>query len=100
MKPRLLLYALEPLREIPSLCEVCSTSPPVLRYEFQEYGRNGEITETKGFCCWNCANGLLRKLERSEAQKWSEEEAALKVDEFDISAFHQNRLAAFGENVR
>lgn len=100
MKPSLFLYAIEPLHEKPEVCDVCSSNPPVLRYEFDEYGEGGESHENKGFCCGRCATDLLHKLEHAEAQRWAEEEAALKVDEFDISAFHENRLAAFPDSVQ
>ncbi len=100
MKPRLLLYAIEPLHEFPEVCDVCGSNPPMLSYEFDEYGDTGEPREQKGFCCWRCANNLLQKLEHAEARRWVEERATLKVDEFDISAFREDRIAAVADSVQ
>jgi hypothetical protein len=68
--------------------------PPVLAYEFETMRKSGEAEEEKGFCCRWCAAELLHKLERAEAQRRAEEEAALKVDEFDIIGFPEPELAA------
>jgi hypothetical protein len=100
MNPRLLLCAVEPLREITKWCDICSSHPPVLRYEFDEYDDGGESHEREGFCCVRCATELLHKLETCEAKRWRQEEAALKIDEFETTAFHENRLAAFPDSVQ
>jgi hypothetical protein len=100
MKPSVFFSAIEPLHEIPGVCDLCISSLPILSYEFEECGASRESQEKKGFCCARCAVELLRKLEHAEARQWAEEEAALKVDEFDISAFREHRLAAFPNNVQ
>ncbi len=88
MKSSLFFYAFEPLHEVPQVCDVCRLDSPVLGYEFGTAGEAGEPDE-KGFCCRWCATELLHKLQRADAQKRAEEEAALKVDEFDIIDFRE-----------
>ena|ERR1700758_352725 len=100
MNPRLLLCAFEPLREIPTVCDICCSHPPVLRYEFDEYDEDGESHQHEGFCCVRCATELVHKLENCEAKRWRLEEVALKVDEFETTVFHENRLAAFPNSVQ
>jgi hypothetical protein len=95
MRPSLFFAAFEPLQETPQVCDICNSNPPVLCYEFATYGTRGEAKEKKGFCCAHCTTILARMLGRDESQRWAEEEAALKADEFDVSDFRQHRLAAF-----
>ena len=94
MKPSVFFSAFEPLHEVPQECDVCHLDPPVLSYEFETTGEAGGPEEQKGFCCRWCAAELLHKLERADAQRRAEEEAALKVDEFDIIDFREPELAA------
>ena len=89
MKPSVFFSAFEPLHEVPQVCDVCRLDPPALSYEFETTGETGEPEEQKGFCCRWCAAELLHKLERADAQRRAEEEAALKVDEFDIINFEE-----------
>jgi len=96
MKPSVFFSAFEPLHEVPQVCDVCHLDPPVLSYEFGIVGEGGEAEEQRGFCCRWCATDLLHQLERAEAQRRAAEEAALKVDEFDIVDFQEPELAAAG----
>jgi len=95
MRPSLFFSAFEPLVETPEVCDVCNSSPPILSYEFATYGTRGEVKEKKGFCCAHCTTILLCTLEDVESQRWAEEEAALRADEFDVSDLRLRRLAAF-----
>jgi hypothetical protein len=98
MRPSVFFSAFEPLHEAPEVCDVCSSDPPVLRYEFNTYGESREAREEKGFCCSRCAMEFLCRLENSESVKWAEEESALKADGFDVADLRQHRLAAFLNN--
>ena len=93
MKPSVSFSAFEPLHEVPEVCDVCHLDPPALSYEFGTTGEGGEPEEQKGFCCRGCAAELLHKLERAGAQGRAQEEAALKVDEFDILDSPEPELA-------
>jgi hypothetical protein len=93
MKPNVFFSAFEPLHEVPQVCDLCQMDPPVLSYEFETTGELGEPEERKGFCCRWCATELLHKLERAEALRREAEEAALKVDEFDIIDLQEPELA-------
>jgi len=94
MKPSVFFSAFEPLHEVPEVCDVCHLEPPALSYEFDTSEEAGEPEEQKGFCCRWCAGELLHKLERADAQRRAQEEAALKVDEFDIVDFQEPELTA------
>ena len=94
MKPSVFFSAFEPLHEVPRVCDVCHLDPPLLSYEFGTTGEAGGPEGQSGFCCRWCAAELLHKLERADAQRRAEEEAALKVDEFDIIDFREPELAA------
>ncbi|HUK26519.1 MAG TPA: hypothetical protein VLV49_18215 [Terriglobales bacterium] len=85
----------DPLHEVPELCTVCSLRPPVFGFDYRALDENGESRKTTGFCCAACAAALLEKLERAESREWAEEEAALAKDDFDVTALHKQRLAAF-----
>jgi len=95
MRAKLHLAAFDPMHEVPRVCGVCGKVPPVFDYEFSTYGENGELTDTQGFCCSACATDLLKKLERAEAKEWAEEESALRADDVDVTALHQQRLSSF-----
>ena len=62
-------------------------------YEFGTPGDGGEPEEQQGFCCRWCAAELLHKLERAGAQRRAREEAAPRVDEFDIIDSSEPELA-------
>lgn len=94
MKPSVFFSAFEPLHEVPQVCDVCNLDPPTLSYEFETTGEAGEPEGQSGYCCRWCAAELLHKLERADAQRRGQEEAALKVDEFDIVDFQEPELAA------
>jgi hypothetical protein len=85
----------DPLHEVPEVCTVCSSHPPVFSYDYRALDKNGETQKTTGFCCVPCAMQLVKKLERAESQEWEEEEAALEEDAFDVTEFRKHRLAAF-----
>lgn len=95
MMDSLFFAGFDPLHEVPEVCTVCSSRPPVFSYDYRALDENGESKKTTGFCCASCAAGLLKKLEGAESQEWAEEEAALAKDDFDVSEFHKHRLAAF-----
>ena len=94
MRPSLFFSAFEPLHETPDVCGICRANPPVFSYEVATCGARGQAKEKKGFCCVHCTTLLLRKLERDESQRWTEEQAALNADESDVADFRQHRLAA------
>jgi hypothetical protein len=95
MNSSLSFFSFEPLREVPEVCSQCSASSPALIYESRTYRDGEDPEEARGFCCVRCAVELLKKLERSEAQQWTQEEAALRAENVDVSDFHSHRLAAF-----
>jgi len=85
----------DPLHEVPEVCTVCASRPPVFSYDHHAFDSKGQPQRTTGFCCAPCAAVLLKKLERAESQEWAEEEAALESDDFDVTEFRKHRLAAF-----
>jgi hypothetical protein len=95
MHASLFLAAFDPMHEVPRMCGLCSAKPPVFSYELRTYDRKGELTESHGFCCAACGSSLVQKLERNEAQVWAQEEKALKAEDVDVSALHEQRLASF-----
>jgi hypothetical protein len=94
MSSRLSLFTFEPLREVPEVCSLCKAGSPVLIYESQVYGKNGEAEDGRGFCCGRCAIELVKQLEVGELQQWTEEEAALEAEDLDVGEFRRHRLAA------
>ena len=85
----------------PETCGLCLTNPPLFNYEYAKQGdESGETEYLKGFCCQNCAAGLLKRLASTEAKEWAEEEAALEADHLDVTDFQKRRLATFGEVTR
>jgi len=95
MMDTLFFASFDPLHDVPKLCILCSSHPPVFSYDYRALDRSGESRKTSGYCCARCAARLLKKLELAESQEWAEEEAALENDEFDITDFRKHRLAAF-----
>jgi len=85
----------DPLHEVPEVCTVCSSQPPVFSFDYHTLGADGEPQAMKGFCCKACAAEFLKKLERVESLEWASEEAALAQDDFDVSEFRKHRLAVF-----
>ena len=96
----LFLSSFDPLHEVPELCTLCSSRPPVFCFDYRGWDEKQNPQETKGFCCSPCAIVLVSKLERAESQEWASEEAALAQDDFDVTEFHEHRLAAFPEGNR
>ena len=81
----------------PESCNLCLGMPPVFNYEYCIELENGERHYIKGYCCKQCASGLLKKLEGKEALEWAEEEAGLEAEHVDITDLQKRRLATFGE---
>jgi hypothetical protein len=100
MMDSLFLSGFDPLHEVPEVCTVCSSRPPVFSFDYRGLDEAQKSKENKGFCCAPCAIVLLTQLERSESQEWASEEAALAADDFDITEFHKHRLAVFSKNGR
>ncbi len=90
----------DPLHEVPEVCTVCSSHPPVFSFDYHALDEKREPKKTSGFCCVACAVQLLKKLERAESKEWAEEESALEEDAFDVSEFRKHRLAAFPGSAR
>lgn len=95
MMDTLFFAGFDPLHEVPDVCAICQTRPPVFNFDYRALAENREVEKTTGFCCPLCAARLLKKLERAESQEWASEESALAEDNVDISEFHAHRLAAF-----
>ena len=95
MRASVFLAAFDPMHEVPRVCGSCKMKPPVFNYEFRAYGRTGELSDTEGFCCAACAGEMVNKLERNEARLWEQEERALEAEDVDVSALHEQRVAAF-----
>jgi len=53
-------------------------------------------TTAKGYCCTECATGLLQKLAGREAREWADEEAELEAGNMDVTDLQKRRLATFG----
>jgi len=97
MKGSLHISTFDPMHEVPEVCKVCGSNPPIFFYEWFSHGDGGESQNVEGFCCADCGVELLRKLERREAHDWAEEEAALEADGSDVTDFREHRLAAFSK---
>ncbi|HEV2716742.1 MAG TPA: hypothetical protein VGU64_15880 [Terriglobales bacterium] len=95
MNNRLCFATFDPLHDVPSVCSVCASNPPVFRYEFCADEENTHAEYMKGFCCASCAAKLLRVLEHVESREWAEEQAALEAEGLDTIEFRKRRLAAF-----
>jgi hypothetical protein len=95
MRASLFLAAFDQMHELPQVCGLCKVKPPVFNYEFRGYGRTGELSHTEGFCCAPCAGEMVNKLERNEVRLWEQEETALEAEDVDVTALHEQRVAAF-----
>ena len=82
----------------PQACSLCLAQPPVFQYEYCIEQGGGERHYIKGFCCSQCATGLLKRLEGKEAQEWADEEAELQLNDFDVDDLQKRRLATFGNS--
>jgi hypothetical protein len=80
MSNRLCFATFDPLREAPSVCNVCSSNPPIFRYEFRVDDKGSGTEYIKGFCCACCARKLLAVLEHEESSDWALEQAALEAE--------------------
>lgn len=80
----------------PETCGLCISQPPIFNYEYAKQEEGGKTEYIKGFCCSTCAAELLKRLAKTEAKEWEEEEAELAADNLDVSDFQKRRLAAFG----
>jgi hypothetical protein len=97
MRGSLHISTFDPMHEVPEVCKVCGSNPPVFFYEWLPYGEESAPENTEGFCCADCGAKLLKKLERLEAREWAEEEVALEADGSDVTDFREHRLAAFAK---
>ena len=84
----------------PDACSLCIAEPPAFSYEYCVEQRDGKRHYIKGFCCTQCADGLLQRLAGREAQEWAEEEADLQAGDIDVTDFQKRRLATFGHMMR
>jgi len=100
MNNRVCFAAFDPLHEVPKVCGVCVSNPPIFRYEFREGDEDTRAEYIKGFCCASCAAKLLEVLEHVESQEWAREQAALEADDMDMAEFQKRPLAAFGGRGR
>ena len=96
MNNRVCFATFDPLRDVPNMCGVCVSNPPIFRYEFCADDENARAEYMKGFCCSHCAVKLLEVLEHAESQEWAREQAALEADDMDTAEFEKRRCAAFG----
>lgn len=74
---RIIFSTFDLLRDVPSVCGVCTSKGPIFRFEFHDDGENTRAEYMKGFCCAPCAVKLLEVLERIESQEWEREQAAI-----------------------
>jgi len=81
----------------PEVCSLCLGPPPAFNYEYCIELDDGNRHYIRGYCCAQCATGLLKKLQGKEAQEWEEEEASLEAEHMDITDLQKRRLATFGE---
>jgi hypothetical protein len=100
MRGSLHLSTFDPMHEVPEVCNVCGSHPPVFFYEWLPYDEETEPQNVEGFCCGDCGVALLKTLERREAREWAEEEAALEADGSDVTDFREHRLAAFAKTEK
>jgi hypothetical protein len=80
----------------PELCDLCSSRPPIFKYQCSNSREREQCEYLLGFCCQPCTQRLLDQLQQSESREWAEEESALNADESDVKEFHRRRVAAFG----
>lgn len=85
----------DPMHEVPERCNVCWSNAPIFYYEWLTHTEESGRQATEGFCCFECAAELLKKMKHSEAHEWGEEEAALEVEESDLTGMREHRLTAF-----
>jgi hypothetical protein len=96
MNNRLCFATFDPLHDVPNVCGVCISNPPILLYEFRADDKDAQAEYMKGFCCASCAAKLLTVLENAGSQEWAREQTALEADGLDVTEFQRRRLAAFG----
>lgn len=97
MRGSLHISTFDPMHEVPEVCNVCGSKPPIFFYDWFPSGQESDPQNIEGFCCAACGAELLKKLERLEAREWAREEAALKADGSDVTDFREHRLAAFAK---
>ncbi len=84
MNSRVYFATFDLLHDVPNVCGVCISNPPVFRYEFWADGK-----DMQGFCCAPCAAKLLTVLERVESQEWAREQGVLEADDMDVTEFQK-----------
>ena len=80
----------------PETCNLCIAETPAFTYEYCIEQHDGKRHYIKGYCCANCAAGLMKRLAGREAEEWAEEEAELQAEHVDITDLQKRRLATFG----
>lgn len=76
MTNRLSFSTFDLLHDVPTICGVCATNPPIFRYTFFDGDEKEQAEYIKGFCCASCAVKLLEVLEQVEPQEWAGEQAS------------------------
>jgi hypothetical protein len=80
MTDRVCFSTFDLFHDVPEICGVCASNPPIFRYEFCNGDEKGPAQYMKGFCCASCASKLLDVLEHVERQEWAVEQTVLEAD--------------------
>jgi len=83
MANRLCFSTFDLLHDVPTMCGVCASNPPIFRYAFHDADDREQAEYMKGFCCASCASKLWEVMEHMESQEWAREQAALEADGMD-----------------
>jgi hypothetical protein len=80
----------------PETCNLCLAEAPAFTYEYCLERSDGRRKYIKGYCCADCAAGLMKRLAGREAEEWAREEAELQAQHLDVAELQKRRLATFG----
>jgi len=75
MNNRVCFSTFDLFHDVPNVCGVCTSNPPIFRYEFCDGDEKQAAEYIRGFCCASCASKLLSVLENVERQEWAREQA-------------------------
>ena len=89
MNNRVSFATFDLFHDVPKVCGVCMTNPPIFRYEFSDGQQAMRAEYMKGFCCAACTAKLLEVLEDEESREWTHEEGAREGDEVDVRDFEE-----------
>jgi hypothetical protein len=78
----------------PAICALAEA--PAFTYEYCLERSDGRRKYIKGYCCADCAAGLMKRLAGREAEEWAREEAELQAQHLDVAELQKRRLATFG----